>query len=305
MVYLGCKYGGQGGQGNDFAVLQNIWNNGFSKNELTNANNQRLYYYKTYNSSATTLPGLLAAPHDGQCETWAALLRNVASAQGIADVDIFSSPPQVPVQDASATPLQAQVSQFATNYEQLMVNNWSFPKLPEGGLAPVRASLANVQILQVVNFNDNGNLVPVPQSAAFQQLLGSCYAYANILTKEVLVSTNGYNFQSDKTDVARVQGVQGKGPVASPLSIFGGHWGCQYYDSKSNKTYLYDPSYGGGVLSATGNARASVGQGAALTPTQKELGLELQGARPPGTVSRYKFRKWSTKSSSAPNITCS
>ena len=224
--------------------------------------------------------------------------------QGIADVDIFSSPPQVPVQDASATPLQAQVSQFATNYEQLMVNNWSFPKLPEGGLAPVRASLANVQILQVVNFNDNGNLVPVPQSAAFQQLLGSCYAYANILTKEVLVSTNGYNFQSDKTDVARVQGVQGKGPVASPLSIFGGHWGCQYYDSKSNKTYLYDPSYGGGVLSATGNA-AERGTRGRTHANAEGVGLGVAGARPPGTVSRYKFRKWSTKSSSAPNITCS
>ena len=64
VVYLGCKYGGgAGGHANDFAVLQNIWNNGFSKNNvITTANNQPLYYYKTYNSSTPLFPACWHPP---------------------------------------------------------------------------------------------------------------------------------------------------------------------------------------------------------------------------------------------------
>ena len=67
--------------------------------------------------------------------------------------------------------------------------------------------------------------------------------------------------------------MQGKGPNENPCSIFAGHWICQYYDSNSNVTNLYDPSYGGDVIWAKGEAQpGNGGRGDAAYPTQKALG---------------------------------
>ena len=157
-------------------------------------------------------------------------------------MDLSNSPPHSPFQEANLTPPQTQLGQFVTKYEQLMVNNWKFANLivsndPTNRLAPVRASLIGATILNVVDFGGGGGLVPVANNPGFQGLLASCYPYANILTKDAIRSTttNGYNFQLGKTDVTRDPGVEGKGPVASPDSIFAGHWFCQYYDSNSRK----------------------------------------------------------------------
>ena len=204
VVYLGCKFGGNGGKASALSaaqVVQNLWNNGFAKNALTNAKGDTLSYYQNYITASKTLPGLLAT-HDGQCIAWAYLLHDVACAQGVSGVNVVSTP----VESPKMAPAQLQdFVKFIEPYEQVMVKDWNFAQatipvpvpIPQTrgpavwqivNVAPVRAKIATV--LWVWNYETDpwqtGGVHWVRPTPAQQALIATTYPYAN------LVGPNGY-----------------------------------------------------------------------------------------------------------------
>ncbi len=275
VVYLGCKFGGNGGKASALSaaqVVQNLWNNGFAKNALTNAKGDTLSYYQNYITASKTLPGLLAT-HDGQCIAWAYLLHDVACAQGVSGVNVVSTP----VESPKMAPAQLQdFVKFIEPYEQVMVKDWNFAQatipvpvpIPQTrgpavwqivNVAPVRAKIATV--LWVWNYETDpwqtGGVHWVRPTPAQQALIATTYPYANLVGPNGYTQAGGtgYNFAPASSDVTDLPGIPGKG-TSNPASIFRGHWFCEYYDPNAGATgtsYLFDPSYGGTAPSAAGN----------------------------------------------------